>query len=73
MVETTTTTKKNSVAGSGDDHTESELPGEMKMCQTEYGKGIEGEGGACRKQDIGRVGFVLLPAFQSPDIVLDAC
>lgn len=49
----TTATMKDSVANSGDGHTESGPPREMKrcsmkMCQTEYGKGIdsEGEGGA---------------------------
>lgn len=63
-------TVKDLVADSGDGHTESGPPRvmkrcSMKMCQTEYGKGIEGEGRA-RQKDIrvGRVGFVLLPAFQ---------
>jgi hypothetical protein len=65
----TTATMKDSVADSGDGHTESGPPREnkrcsMKMCQTEYRR---------EKAEPGRVGSALLPAFQSPDIVLDAC
>lgn len=48
-------TAKDSVADSGDGHTESGPPRvmkrcSMKMCQTEYGKRAEGEGGTRQEE-----------------------
>jgi hypothetical protein len=65
-------TVKDSVADSGDGHTESGPPRvmkrcSMKMCQTEYGKGTEGEGGARQEKETSESGAwdsFLLPAFQ---------